>query len=230
VTFYKLRQQLLGMLGAQCLMCSEPGHADNICKDCLRALPRIESACYYCAYPIKTSVCGKCILHRPNYRLIAPFQYIHPVDRLIYQLKFKPSLKHAKLFGELFSKILSQYYEHRSFPEVIIPIPLSKQRFRERGFNQSMEIARTVSKHFGIPIDSRTCSRIRHTKAQSKLDFKNRRENIKNAFKVGKNRYRHIAILDDVVTTGFTITEAANTCLDSGISQIDVWSIARVVS
>lgn len=225
--FSKIIDTIWEHIGAQCLICREPGHSNNICKICRDQLPRNNPACYYCANPVSATVCGQCILVQPSYRLIAPFRYDNPLDKLVYQLKFNASLAHAKLFGEILSCELEEYYHQHILPEVIIPIPLSKNRLRERGFNQCLEIARVLARHYSLPIDSQVCQRKRHTNAQARLAFKARKENIRQAFHVEKNNYRYVVLLDDVVTTGSTINEVANSCIRSGIEKVDVWSVTR---
>ena len=113
-------------------------------------------------------------------------------------------------------------------PEVIIPVPLHSSRYRERGFNQSLEIARILSRRLVIPLDYRSCSRIHATQAQTQLDAKERARNLKKAFAITKPLpYTHVAILDDVVTTGATVNELAKMLRQAGVKRIDVWACAR---
>ena len=118
----------------------------------------------------------------------------------------------------------------RDLPECIVPIPLSNGRIRGRGFNQSMEIARPVSRKLGIPLKPGLLERIRNTPPQSKLDIRERRRNIRNAFRFnGKASPGHVAIIDDVVTTGSTVNEAARILRLAGAKRIEVWSVARAL-
>jgi ComF family protein len=115
-------------------------------------------------------------------------------------------------------------------PEAILPVPLHARRLRERGFNQSIELARPASRAFGLPLVRDLVKRSRPTSPQTALDIKQRRQNLRNAFVVdGKIPYSHIAILDDVVTTGSTVNELAKVLRRSGVQTIQVWSIARAV-
>jgi len=113
-------------------------------------------------------------------------------------------------------------------PELILPVPLYKSRYRERGFNQAIEIARTVGKELQIPLDITSCRRHRDTPHQTQLPAQKRRKNLKNAFSVIKPIHaRHIAILDDVMTTGSTVHELAYVLKKAGASRVDVWVCAR---
>lgn len=215
------------ILGARCLVCIEPGHAGNICQTCRDNLPKNDLACYYCANPLPHGQrCGKCLTPK-NQRTIAPFHYVRPLDLIIYQLKFKPSRNHARLCGTLLAQTLPLHYRYEALPEVIIPVPLSAMRLKQRGFNQAEEIAKPVANQLNIPIDKNLCRRIRNTQPQATLTQTERIKNIKQAFMVVPNAYRHIAIIDDVVTTGLTVNELAKTCWQTGIQQIDIWSVAR---
>ncbi len=107
-------------------------------------------------------------------------------------------------------------------------MPLHYTRQRNRGFNQSMEIARSVSQSLGIPILSSVCQRVRATQAQSTLKAKDRQKNVKNAFSVDHlNGLHHIAIIDDVVTTGSTVDELSKRLYQQGVKIIEVWCICR---
>ena len=116
-------------------------------------------------------------------------------------------------------------------PELIIPVPLHKSRLKERGFNQALELARPLGQRFGIPVDIQAIRRTRATAPQSGLDKKERRRNIRGAFELkGKPLARHIAIIDDVVTTGNTVNELARILRRGGATRVEVWAIARRAS
>jgi ComF family protein len=126
--------------------------------------------------------------------------------------------------------LLLDYLKQQSapLPDLILPVPLHRQRLRVRGFNQSLEIARPIGRHFGIPVTSRLCRRVRATPAQTGLDRKTRRKNLRQAFQLnGGVQGQAIALLDDVVTTGSTVTELARLLKRSGASRVDVWAVAR---
>ncbi len=159
---------------------------------------------------------------------ITPFDYQFPISHMITQLKFEGKLIYAKLLGQLLAKKILLHYQSRSLPHLIIPVPLHKKRLQERGFNQALEVAKTVSKILNIPINATNCIRKKHTAAQSSLNAASRKENIKHSFELIRPlTSSHIAILDDVITTGETVSELANTILKSSTAIIDFWCCAH---
>lgn len=216
-----------------CLLCGDPGAADrDACQPCTDALPWLGSACPICALPLSAAAprqpCGACQRRHPPFdRVMAVFRYEEPVRHLIQGLKFNARYAHARLLGSLLADRVGQLTEP---PEAIIPVPLHPARYRERGFNQSLEIARAVSGQTGIPTDHVLCRRIRRTNAQIGLTARERRRNIRSAFAVVKPLpYRHVALLDDVVTTGATVGELAKTLRRAGADRIEVWTCARAI-
>lgn len=113
-------------------------------------------------------------------------------------------------------------------PDLILPVPLHKARYRQRGFNQAIEIARIVGRELQTPLDLTSCKRNRDTPHQTRLPAKKRRKNLKNAFSIIKPIHaQHIAILDDVMTTGSTAHELAYVLKKAGVGRVDVWVCAR---
>lgn len=186
-----------------------PSYRDqDLCKSCEADLPWIDT-------PLSDNV-------------IAVFYYQYPIDHLISALKFANKLIYAKVLGELMAKKLVDSYKCGSLPEVIITVPLHKHRLRERGYNQALELARPISKQLNIPINFSSCVRVKHTEAQTLIPAKQRQKNVKNVFAVDKNfSAQHVAIIDDVITTGSTIRELSKVLLQSGVSRIDVWCCAK---
>ena len=215
-----------------CIFCGNQGfNSQDICPACFDELPKNTTCCYRCATPFQTSfdlpqLCGKCLKTPPAFdKTTAPFHYQHTIRYLITQLKFNHQYKNARLLGYLLAQHLQTTDK---MPELIIPIPLHQQRFQQRSFNQSLEIAQTVSKHLHIPINHNSCLRHKNTSQQMTLTAKQRQKNIKNAFKIIKPiNAQYIAILDDVMTTGSTVNEFAKTLKKSGIKQVDIWVCSR---
>ena len=175
---------------------------------------------------VASTHCGQCISSSPAFdATFAPFIYQDEIKHLITSLKFGADYKNARLLGQLLTQHLQAQAEK---PELILPVPLHKSRYRERGFNQSIEIARTVSKAMRIPIDLNSCLRQRNTTQQTALAAKQRKKNLKNAFVLKKPiSAQHVAILDDVMTTGSTVNELAKVLKKAGIKRVDVWVCAR---
>ncbi len=113
-------------------------------------------------------------------------------------------------------------------PDSFVPVPLHHTRLRRRGFNQSLEIARVLSRRLGTPFDARCLKRIRASVPQTALPAKQRLQNPKGTFALRRApRGRSIAIVDDVMTTGATANEAARVLRKAGVEHVEVWVAAR---
>lgn len=114
-------------------------------------------------------------------------------------------------------------------PQCLIAVPLHPKRLRERGYNQALEIARPLAKSLAIKLENNLCQRVKHTPPQTDLKLKDRRVNLRHAFHINTiKHYRHIAIIDDVITTGQTVQELARVFRLAGVETIEVWAVARV--
>lgn len=231
------KKMLAWLLPFTCVIChNTTTREQDLCQACLMDLPILTSACQKCAKPFATLqqdlTCGYCLKYPPPFdRTFAPFLYESLITQLIMNLKFGHALANARILGELITqKIQTQWYQERPLPEAIIPIPLHANRLKERGFNQALEIARPIAKALKRPLMIDTCQRIKGTAAQATLKSTERRENMKNAFQIHSSfHYRHVAVLDDVMTTGYTMMEFCSVLKDKGIERIDVWCCARPV-
>jgi ComF family protein len=216
-----------------CLLCGAAGDRDrDLCADCAADLPHNHHACARCALPLPPGSpveahCGACSRKRPAFdRCYAALLYDDNTGFLISRLKFHHKLNHARLLSQLLIDYLERHQAPR--PDLILPVPLHRQRLRERGYNQALEIARPIGRHFGVPIEPRLCRRVHPTPAQTGLDRKTRRRNLRRAFQLtGDVAGQTIALLDDVVTTGSTVTELAKVLKRSGAARVDVWAVAR---
>jgi ComF family protein len=212
-----------------CVLChGKSERALDLCLDCEQDLPLVKNVCRYCGIHLDgdIKVCGRCLKNPPPFDYtFALCYYQHPITQLVTNLKFHHQLINAKILGELMAERL---VKSRDLPECIIPVPLHSKRLKERGFNQSLEIARPIARSLKIPIDIKSCKRIRHTEAQTIIPAKLRKKNIKNAFKVDESfNAKHVAIVDDVVTTGNTISELSRMLRKVGVERIEVWCCAR---
>lgn len=216
----------------RCVLCGQGRTLQrDLCLACLRDLRRNLTACRHCAEPLPADqpslVCGACQQKPPPYQTaLSAFLYAQPLEWLIQQMKFhnKPVL--AQLLGELLADALQE--QLTDYPEVIIPVPLHASRLHERGFNQALELSRVLSRRLAIPVDTACCQRIRATPQQSGLDAKMRRKNLRGAFEVKDNpRYQHVAIIDDVMSTGSTVNEMSRVLKRAGVERIEVWTLAR---
>lgn len=215
-----------------CLLCGSAGiHSQDICSACCADLATNNNFCYCCAAAFTTpestpGLCGQCLKKRPEFEeTYAPYLYQNSMQYLIKKLKFDGHYKNARLLGHLLAKHLHQNAE---LPDLIIPVPLHPIRYQQRGFNQALEIARHVANDLGVPLDMNSCIRQRNTVQQLTLPAKQRRRNLRNAFCMQKTlSAAHIAIIDDVMTTGTTVNELAKVLLKAGAARVDVWVCAR---
>ncbi len=216
-----------------CLLCEAPGMEEqDLCPGCYRDLTHNTTACRSCAAPLPVEpvnplVCGQCQQNQPSFdTAYAAFRYASPVDTLIQDLKFRGRLPAARLLADLLRNYLQRHCE--TLPEAIIPVPLHSSRLRERGFNQSLELARPIARSLNLPLLAGHVKRTRRTPPQAQLDFTARLTNVHNAFAVTRSiPARHVAILDDVVTTGSTVSELTRVLREAGIKRVDVWACAR---
>ncbi|HFD13639.1 MAG TPA: ComF family protein [Crenotrichaceae bacterium] len=213
----------------RCLLCNADSKTEfDLCLGCCDDLPFQLHTCPRCALPLQMNqLCGTCQKKPPAYtHCIAPFNYAPPLDYMIQQVKYSKKLAYARLLGELMSHQFNQ--PKITKPDIIIPVPLHPKRIRERGFNQSLELVRPIAKSLNIPIDYHSCQRIRHTPKQADLTATQRHENLKNAFQISKEiDASHVALFDDVMTTGTTVELLAKELITSGVERVDVWVCAR---
>ena len=173
-------------------------------------------------------LCGRCLRNPPIFDEVVPvFAYQGVVARLIQGMKFSGRLSHARLLGSLMGLRLRDSI--MDIPELLIPVPLHRRRLRERGFNQSLELARHINRYIGRrEILPDTCVRQRYTASQADLPAKQRRRNVRNAFSCrAAIKARHVAIIDDVMTTGSTVNEIARLLKNAGVEEIQIWCVAR---
>jgi ComF family protein len=155
-------------------------------------------------------------------RTFATYSYRFPVDSLIHALKYNRRLEMAGAFGEELVALMP----YAPPPDVVIPVPLSRRRLLERGFNQAHEIA----KQLGHSIRAEACMRVKETPPQALLPWKQRAKNIRDAFACTMDLTGlHVAIVDDVITTGATMNELAKVVKKAGARKVSCWAVARTL-
>ncbi len=216
---------------AHCLLCGDKGaRGRDLCGACFGELPWNRRACPRCAAPLppdaEDRLCGNCLKALPAWdEARSPLAYGYPVDKLVQRFKFDGDLPVGRLLAELLADYLAAGSER---PDCIVPVPLHPARLKERGFNQAAELARPVGKKLKIPVRLDLCERVRATDVQSKLDAAERKKNLRDAFAVKRSvDGKHLAILDDVVTTGATVDSLTRTLRDAGAVKVSVWCVAR---
>lgn len=225
----RLCQQAI--LPPRCLLCRLDGsESRDLCDACADDIARNSLCCPRCALPLTTRapLCGECLQREPAFAsAFVPFIYGHPIDLLLTRFKFSRNLAAGRVLARLWLDAYSA--NDADIPGAIIPVPLHRSRLRERGFNQALEIAQPISRTLGISLRTDLIARTRATSAQSDLDAVARRRNLRGAFDTANEAMfpSHIALVDDVMTTGTTVRECARVLRKAGVVRIDVWAIAR---
>jgi ComF family protein len=154
----------------------------------------------------------------------ACFLYHPPIDRLLRRFKFHGDLASGRLLAELMLRRLRA----ADRPQALVPIPLHLSRLRSRGYDQALELARPLARGLGLDLEANLLVRQRATRAQSELSAATRRDNVRGAFFAARTGLVHVALLDDVLTTGATLQAAARALHQAGIARVDAWVCARV--
>ncbi|MFZ5491408.1 MAG: ComF family protein [Pseudomonadota bacterium] len=217
------------LLPPQCTLCGAAGDDRlALCAGCHRDLPWLGTACLRCAEPLPVAgVCGRCLRRSPPQDAAhAAFRYAPPLDRLMQRLKFGRGLGLARLLGALLSQAATDHAWPR--PQALIPVPLHDARLRERGYDQAQVLTGEVGRRLGIPVDWRGCRRVRATAPQTGLDYLARRRNVRGAFAVTRSPgVDHVAVVDDVMTTGATVGALVTALKRAGVARVDVWTLCR---
>jgi ComF family protein len=196
--------------------------------------------CCLCGFPgasLDLDLC--CFCHadlpwitEPSPEAVVALRFAPPADDLIRQLKYHGVIANARVLGVL----LAQAVDERAarLPRLLVPVPLHAARLRERGFNQAAALARYAGRMLGIPYAPALVRRLRDTPSQTSLSEGERHRNVRGAFAVNGARAPrrllaagHVAIVDDVITTGSTVEELKCVLLAAGVRQVEVWAAAR---
>ena len=231
-----LQRLLSTLLPGICALCRQEA-SNTLCAACQeRYFVTHSTRCQQCALTLPpqaaSPVCGDCLQHPPAFdQTITVCDYAPPQDQLVLALKFGHQLAVANLCSALLrDAILSQ--QTTSLPDLLCVVPLSNQRLAERGFNQSVEIARPLAQQLGIPLHVTMLKRTRDTLQQSSLPPDARKHNVRQAFTIDTNALEliqgaHIAVIDDVITTGMTLHEIATMLKRFGAAKITNYVFAR---
>jgi ComF family protein len=211
-----------------CLLCGAPA-AQGLCASCSVELPENSCACIRCALPLygtERGMCGRCLKKLPKFDAAwSPFIYAQPLEWMISQLKFNAKLLQAKVLADL---MLHRLPALTGKPDCIMPVPLHNKRLRQRGFNQSVELARPLARALNVQLDVASCRRLRATPPQTGMKAAQRRRNLRGAFDFpNDHNYSHVVLFDDVMTTGATLNELAGLLKRHGVQRVEVWSLAR---
>ncbi len=214
-------------ISQDCLLCTATSGADALCPACRAKLPiRRLPVCPVCAGDSPTgAVCGSCLRHPPAFEhTIAGFDYAFPIDALLCAFKYGGALNIAAALAQPLAHCVQQ----TTLPNIIVPMPLHPARLRERGFNQAIEIGNIIARQLNIPLRTNVCTRTRNTAPQASLPRRVRRKNLRGAFACATPLDgMHIALVDDVMTTGATLHELATVVRRAGAATVSAWVIAR---
>lgn len=209
-----LRRCGLVLVPHACALCGavDAGMALDLCDVCRDLLPRLSPE----ALPGFEGFDLAC----------APFAYAYPVDHFVRELKFRGERAYARVLGTLLGQARAAL--PHPLPQLVVPVPLHVARLRRRGFNQAAEIARHAARVAGVPVAPLALARTVATAEQSALDLEARRANVRGAFRVPSPRMPlHVALVDDVVTTGSTAREAARVLREAGARRVELWAAAH---
>ena len=213
-----------------CVLCGAADAYHGWCAACLAALPHNGPVCCpVCAAPLAavTPICGACQRHMPYFdRLQAALRFDYPLSGLIAAWKYQPRYELSGALAELAHRVAPQVEDI----DLIVPVPLAKQRLAERGFNQSLVLAQALTQHGVGRVDDKLCWRKRNTVSQQQLDADQRRKNLRNAFGVA-DAVRGVSILlvDDVATSGSTLSALAKICKRQGAKRVEAWALTRAI-
>jgi len=227
---------------ADCKICHhplEPLSRSFICEDCWSKVKWLEAPhCSRCSKPFPSSstlqgvsclLCSECRKEKSYFeKIFVPTLYEGVMKEAIHLLKYK---KKTGISASL-ERIMKRYFDHIDLPhlDLVVPVPLHRKRFRERGFNQAELIADIVARYFRLKLVKNNLQRVRATKTQTTLARKERIKNIKGAFQVknkGEFQKKSLLLVDDVYTTGTTLKEAARVLKRAEAGEVYLFALAR---
>ncbi|MCE0557355.1 MULTISPECIES: ComF family protein [unclassified Motilimonas] len=231
----KLSQYAQRLLPLSCLLCQQGITTGLVCHTCYQDLKQTYPHCLRCGLPLTSteSMCGQCIRKPPKFSsLHACGLFQPPLNQLIYHLKYQKQSIYSYILGQLMAEKISAYTASSAnitLPQALLPIPLHPRKERQRGFNQAQLIAEHCAKTLNLPCQSNWVKRVKNTTSQTQLNVKQRKRNMQQAFKVTAlpAQLNHVAIIDDIVTTGATVDSLCKELQKAGVSQIEIWCICR---
>lgn len=220
-----------------CWLCKMPLalSAWGVCSVCTRSLERRITTCPQCGLPAANRYlpCGRCLKKPPPWSaLVAVDDYVRPLSRLIHALKFSGQSSLALPLARLLLLAVLQARRTRALPKIdmVVNVPLYRRRHWRRGYNQSDLLCRPLARWLGCRYTASALTRVHATAVQHQLNARLRKRNLKNAFRLELAvNGLHIAIVDDVVTTGSTVAELFRLLLRSGAASVQVWCLCRTL-
>lgn len=213
-----------------CLCCSYAKSQKNgFCLGCYHDLPHIKTPCLQCGLPLTAPTPCTCKAEDwPFSVCLSAMRYEFPFDKLLWQFKTQARLSLCQPLGELLAAQIKR--QQQPLPQLLIPVPLHPSKLKQRGFNQSLEIAKVLSKQLNIAIDSQILQTTHQTTQQKTLNKQQRLANVEASYGLTRPiTTKHIALIDDVITTGATTKTLAYLLREHGATHIQAWSIARTM-
>lgn len=235
--FYRLQRQARQLWQRQqCLLCLDAVQGTQaICEACEQELPWLVHGCQDCALPVPVGAgyCQHC--QQQSYaftRVIAPWHYAFPVSSMIGRFKYHAGWSYGRLLTQGLARQLQYLYQEQGLPrpDYLLAVPLARKRLRQRGYNQAQMITGWLAGQLQIPCWSGAVRRVRYTSIQQGLSASQRQLNMRGAFVVlqpARLAGRHVALIDDVLTTGATCAALARQLLACGVRRVDVYCLAR---
>lgn len=222
---------------SRCWLCQQPLQLikQGICSYCMRTLPSKPCCCPRCGLPSgdPLSSCGRCLQRPPPWQtLVFAADYRPPISTLVKRFKFQRTPELAPTLARLLLLQWLQAYREQALnkPEIILAVPLHHIRCWRRGYNQTDLLARRLAYWLECEYRPKALCRIRATLPQQQLLARLRRRNLRGAFRCNSNLAgRHVALLDDVVTTGSTVAEIALMLQKQGVASLQIWCICRTL-
>ncbi|ASJ98334.1 MULTISPECIES: ComF family protein [Shewanella] len=228
----RLKRLLAASLPNRCMMCHQRVVLPQrgICLTCLHAGLYASPSCLGCGrlISVQTCYCGACMKSLPI-KVVAPASYHDGLGEAVAAIKYQGQLAGlTPLVNALVQRIQALVeIEAITLPQVLVPVPLHPKRLRERGFNQAYLIASELGQALSLPVLPHALARICDTQPQAGLTGKQRRRNLAGAFSLMEDfDYQRIALIDDVVTTGTTVSEITK-LFERRYIQVQVWCLAR---
>lgn len=228
----------------QCAVCRSWSDRP-LCTECLLRYAQAVPRCRTCALPLaaapierRPAQCGACLRAPPPLdRTIAALDYAFPWDALLQRYKFQRAVELGDALLDRLDEALTAIDaggadEPADIADLVLPVPLTERRLRERGYNQSWEIARRLGNRRGLRCEAELLLRVRDTAQQAQLPLAERSANVRGAFaleprRAAELRGRHVALVDDVMTSGATLHEIARVVRQAGATRVEAWVVAR---
>ena len=221
-----------------CRLCSTPCAGSQLCPSCNQDVTRTRRRCYRCALPLSNQadgdplLCGECLTQRPPFhRTVCINNYDTPLDQWLHNFKYHRDLRDGRLLSSCLTSVVTAHYQHDTLPKLITFVAQHWRKTLWRSFNQSAFITHHLHNQLGIEI----CSAFtrRHALApQKEQGRKARRTRLRGVYKLRTEvlpliQEQHIAIVDDVITTGATASTLSDLLISAGAARVDIWALAR---